>query len=254
MINLLLLLVLAHLISDYVLKNRTILERKSEMEIGWFLLHGGIVFIISFLLIFNYGILLALKLAGILSLSHLVIDFLKELINKQFKLDKGKVITFFSDQILHLFVIIVIWSSFNEYAGMPVFNIDIQEPYSHLLRWFAISSEDFLFVLIFYISVIFVGALILDLVMTLVNVDHFREENTKSSRCIGIVERGLILTLVTFGPISSLALILTAKSLARFNKMNDRDFAEYYLLGTLTSMSIALVGGLILKYLLNFTH
>jgi hypothetical protein len=99
----------------------------------------------------------------------------------------------------------------------------------------------------------FTGAVVLDLLMAQVNINYLKKENIGSSRYIGIIERGLILTLVTFGSISSLALILTAKSLARFNKMNDKNFADYYLLGTLTSMSIALIGGLILKYLLNFT-
>ena len=253
MINLLLLLVLAHLIADYILQTNTIVERKAEMKIKWFFLHGGIVFLISFLLIFNYGILFALKVSSILFLSHIIIDFIKEGINNVFHLSNGKVITFFMDQILHLLIIIIVWSSLNDYTGMAVFKIDIQEPYKHLFKWFTISIQDFLFLLIFYVIVIFVGAVILDLIMNLVDVDHFKEENTKASRYIGIVERGLILTLVTFGSISSLGLILTAKSLARFNKMNKEDFAEYYLLGTLTSMSIALVGGLILRYLLNFT-
>lgn len=254
MINLLLLLVLAHLIADYILQTKIMAEHKSEMRIKWFLLHGVIVFLVSFLMIFNYGILFALKVSGILFLSHIIIDFIKEGINNIFKLNNGKVVTFFVDQILHLLIIIFVWSSFDGYKGMTVFRINIQEPYKQLFKWFTISIQDFLFLLIFYIAVIFVGAVILDLIMNLVNVEHFKEENTKISRYIGIVERGLILTLVTFGSISSLALILTAKSLARFNKMDKPDFAEYYLLGTLTSMSIALVGGLVLRYLINFTQ
>ncbi|HOD90893.1 MAG TPA: DUF3307 domain-containing protein, partial [Thermotogota bacterium] len=42
--------------------------------------------------------------------------------------------------------------------------------------------------------------------------------------------------------------ILTAKSLARFKQLNDRDFAEYYLIGTLFSVLIALCGGFIFRF------
>ncbi len=254
MVNLFLLLVLSHLIADYVLQTKTIVDQKSEMKIAYFLLHGLIVFLITYLLIFNYGIFFALKISLVLSASHIVLDLLKEKFNNIFNLDKLRLITFLTDQALHILIIVVSWSSFRDYASLPVLNMDIKEPYNYLLRWFTISSEDFLFVLIFYIFVIFAGSVFLDLFMRLPNVDHFEGENTKSSKYIGIVERGLILTLVTFGSISSVALIFAAKSLARFNKMSDKDFAEYYLLGTLTSVSIALAAGLILRYLLNFTY
>ena len=44
--------------------------------------------------------------------------------------------------------------------------------------------------------------------------------------------------------------VLTAKSIARFKQMENKDFAEKYLIGTLTSFLIALISVLILKELL----
>ena len=44
--------------------------------------------------------------------------------------------------------------------------------------------------------------------------------------------------------------VLTAKSIARFKQMENKDFAEKYLIGTLTSFLIALISVLILKGLL----
>jgi len=41
-------------------------------------------------------------------------------------------------------------------------------------------------------------------------------------------------------------LILTAKSIARYPEMKSVRFAEYFLIGTLLSMSLGIVGGLIL--------
>jgi len=40
---------------------------------------------------------------------------------------------------------------------------------------------------------------------------------------------------------------LTAKSIARFKQMEDKNFAEKYLIGTLTSFLIVLITVLILK-------
>ena len=44
--------------------------------------------------------------------------------------------------------------------------------------------------------------------------------------------------------------VLTAKSIARFKQMENKDFAEKYLIGTLTSFLIVLISVLILKGLL----
>ena len=44
--------------------------------------------------------------------------------------------------------------------------------------------------------------------------------------------------------------VLTAKSIARFKQMEDKNFAEKYLIGTLTSFLIVLITVLILKGLL----
>lgn len=74
-------------------------------------------------------------------------------------------------------------------------------------------------------------------------------ENTlKAGRTIGILERWIMVTFILLGQYSALGLTLTAKSIARFSKIeHDPGFAEYYLLGTLYSMFIALITGLILR-------
>ena len=61
---------------------------------------------------------------------------------------------------------------------------------------------------------------------------------------IGVLERALALTLVLTDQFGALGLILAAKALARFRAMDDRDFAEYVLIGTLASLLLALLVGL----------
>jgi hypothetical protein len=62
---------------------------------------------------------------------------------------------------------------------------------------------------------------------------------------IGVLERILIVTLVLTGAEAAVGLVIAAKTLARFKQLDDRSFAEYYLLGTLASVGVALVSALL---------
>lgn len=72
-----------------------------------------------------------------------------------------------------------------------------------------------------------------------------------SGRAIGILERVLLLPLVILGEWGGIGLILAAKSLARFKELDSRPFAEYYLIGTLTSVVVATATGLLVRLLLG---
>jgi hypothetical protein len=62
---------------------------------------------------------------------------------------------------------------------------------------------------------------------------------------IGILERLLIVTLVLAGAEAGIGLVIAAKTLARFKQLDDRDFAEYYLLGTLASVAVATISAFV---------
>jgi hypothetical protein len=64
---------------------------------------------------------------------------------------------------------------------------------------------------------------------------------------IGILERLLIVTFVLAGAEVAIGLVVAAKTIARFRLLDDRDFAEYYLLGTLGSVTVAILTGLVAK-------
>jgi hypothetical protein len=64
---------------------------------------------------------------------------------------------------------------------------------------------------------------------------------------IGILERVLIVVFVLTGSEAAIGFVVAAKTLARFRLLDDRDFAEYYLLGTLASVAVAIVTGLIAR-------
>lgn len=66
--------------------------------------------------------------------------------------------------------------------------------------------------------------------------------DTNAGAFIGSLERLVILIFLSLGQYSAIGLILTAKSIARYNRITtDRAFAEYYLLGTLLSMIYVLL-------------
>lgn len=50
-----------------------------------------------------------------------------------------------------------------------------------------------------------------------------------------------MLLLLSINQYSEIGLVLTAKSIARYEKIKEKDFAEYYLFSTLLSALIAVV-------------
>ena len=55
---------------------------------------------------------------------------------------------------------------------------------------------------------------------------------------IGILERILMFMLILFGKPEAITLIVAAKAVYRYKSLEDKDFAEYVLIGTLLSITI----------------
>jgi hypothetical protein len=72
-------------------------------------------------------------------------------------------------------------------------------------------------------------------------------------RAIGVLERAITLSLVLLGQYGAIGLIVAAKSLARFKALEDCEFAEYFLIGTLGSLLLALLGGVAVRLVLKMT-
>ena len=67
---------------------------------------------------------------------------------------------------------------------------------------------------------------------------------------IGVLERAIVLTLVLLGQFGALGLVIAAKALTRFRALDDRDFAEYVLIGTLASLLFALLIGIAVRFVM----
>jgi hypothetical protein len=70
-------------------------------------------------------------------------------------------------------------------------------------------------------------------------------------RIIGAVERLIMAAMVAGGAFSALTFLIGAKGLVRSKKFEDRDFAEYFLIGTLSSAALAIACGLLLRALFD---
>lgn len=66
-------------------------------------------------------------------------------------------------------------------------------------------------------------------------------------KLIGYIERLLVIILTVIGAYPSIAFIIAAKSIARFKQLDDRNWAEYFLLGTLSSIFLGLALGLLVQ-------
>ena len=113
-----------------------------------------------------------------------------------------------------------------------------------------LSLEKGLWIIALYLAAVFGGAVFTNRILAWLTDNHQGEKYRRLSSAIGIMERLILITLVVADAISAIGFVLAAKSLARYQELNNREFAEYYLVGTLTSFTLALFAGLWLRTLL----
>jgi hypothetical protein len=70
-------------------------------------------------------------------------------------------------------------------------------------------------------------------------------------RLIGNLERLVLTIVVAAGSYAALAFLVAAKGLIRSEDLRDRGFAEYFLIGSLASVLVALCAGLLMRFALS---
>jgi len=107
--------------------------------------------------------------------------------------------------------------------------------------------ENFLQIVIYavgFLAAIFGGIFFVQYILGRFKSD--KGENAKGAgKIIGVFERAIIVPLIFVGAYEAVGLVLAAKSIARFEQLKDRKFAEYYLVGTLASLSFGIIVGLL---------
>ncbi len=71
-------------------------------------------------------------------------------------------------------------------------------------------------------------------------------------KIIGQLERTLIFLLIFIGQPAGIGFLVAAKSILRFQESKDQKIAEYVLIGTLLSFSLAIAIAAVTKWAVNF--
>ncbi|NHJ02314.1 MAG: hypothetical protein EAX86_09285 [Candidatus Heimdallarchaeota archaeon] len=109
-----------------------------------------------------------------------------------------------------------------------------------------------------YLIVVGGGILVVGLILKVLRTNKKSESVTPTEGIhgagiiVGILERTIILTLGLLNQYSAISFVLAAKSMARFKQLEKQDFAEYYLIGTLSSFSIAIICAILAQAVYQF--
>lgn len=228
------LLFAGHLLADFVFQSRRMVEGKRE-HAPWLFVHGAEVLLVQGVALLPFlpsgrSVAALAAIAG----THVAIDALKVHAERRF----GRLLAWFvADQVLHCAVLVL--AAHWILAGEVVFS-RITPPRIDRLAW-AVG--------IYAFNVNGGSAIVSTVLESLRPGAKAGAAGNRAGRLIGILERMAMLTLVTLGEWSALGFILAAKSVARFKELEDREFAEAYLVGTLTSFLVAGASGLLLRAL-----
>lgn len=120
----------------------------------------------------------------------------------------------------------------------------------------ALYLEILVYCLTYFINVIAGSAFV---TLVLGRLDFTEEQKKKlegqglkgAGMIIGMLERTLVLTLMFLGQPTAIAMVFVAKSIIRFEESKERAFAEYYLVGTMSSIIFAMFMGMASNFILD---
>jgi hypothetical protein len=230
-------LILAHILGDFLLQpNSWVTAKEKEKGFAWQLyVHALIHGLLSLILLFD---LTDWKLAAIIALSHLIIDYIK----LKFQTESAKITWFIMDQLMHLTVLLF-------------FGMYWQNKGNELLE--IVLSNSFLTIVT---AVLFLTQPVSIIMSVLIKPwsDEIPTEKIQSlknaGKYIGILERLLVFLFICTHHFESVGFLIASKSVFRFGDLKEskeRKLTEYILIGTLLSFGIAMLVGLLTQYLLK---
>ena len=240
-------LYLAHLLTDFVLQSDRMVAQKKAGAVPAYARHGGIHALACTLIMWlalpdvaSRSIFYAI-MAG-LTLAHLAIDGAKSQLVRSGGIDDDAK-ALLCDQLLHL---LTVGAASWLLAATPLLDLISR------VRAYQSQMEKLLLLLVVYVGIIFGGGYVVRFLTkalgqgALCASDVTRDELQNAGMYIGWLERFLVLTALLLQSPATVGLIFTAKSIARYSELKSVRFAEYFLIGTLLSVSIGIIGGLIL--------
>jgi len=230
-------LVLAHVLTDFVFQNtKMVVHKQTYKAKSWVLyVHCLLAGVLTYVVLQEWSRFLV-PIAIVIT--HFSIDLWK-LYQK-----KDNLKYFIIDQTLHFIVLITAW----------LYLIQGFSSVFPAIETFFSSSKQ-LAILIGYLLVIFpVGFIIgkaTERWQQEIAVTGEQNSLKKAGRYIGIFERILVLTFILINNFSAIGFLIGAKSILRFSDTKGaRKQTEYVLIGTLMSFTICIVIGLLVRYII----
>lgn len=232
--TLLIKLILAHLIGDFILQPKKWVKEKEKKKLKSLKLyfHIAIHFLLLFLIVWDLSFWSLLVTIG---LSHFVIDAIKLV----FQNKKTRRRWFFIDQLLHIVSIFIAYYIFTNAT-------------------FSIASIDKENVLLLATCLLFLTqpvSIIMKAIFGKWNIEKLTKGNESlndAGKYIGILERLLVFIFIITNHWEAVGFLITAKSVFRFGDLKEskhRKLTEYILIGTLISFGIAIVTGILFTIL-----
>jgi len=259
-------LVIAHLVGDFIFQTDGTCKKKEEAYLtSWYsYIHCAVIICLSWIATFSlYGWWLAL----LLGISHFLVDWAKSAIDKSYltkEKEKYRLFSYLLDQVAHLTLIVgvaKVWLCFNIeiIVGVNVSMAYFLWPIAFLLCFKPANILTTLLMNFHSVSNFTsaaeegtatqddsatpAGAATSD--GTVAQEDH---GNFHSGALIGTMERFIILLLVMIGQYEAIGFLITAKSILRFHSVEESEKSEYVVAGTFISYFIALLLGLSIKW------
>jgi hypothetical protein len=234
MTALLIKLLIAHVLGDFVLQPDRWVERKKKKKHRsiHFYLHG-LVHLVSLLILLEFKLSYWLSIV-IIVMSHLVIDLIKLNLDKRI----NPRLLFAADQLLHLLIIALV--------------VYIYYPFT--LDFGLLYSKKILLIILSLLVLTYVSSVLIKIIMS---SWVFKEKNPEESlkyagKYIGMLERLFVFVFIVINQWSAIGWLIAAKSVFRFSDLSrakDRKLTEYILIGTLLSFGLAIAIGLLNKFL-----
>jgi len=241
----LVLLVSGHLLADFLLQNQGLADAKGRRA-GLMLLHGLLTLATQLVVIFPLWNVRTLLVIVALGLVHVLQDSIKARLERA---SRRRLLVFTADQTLHGVALLLAWLALR--PGLPPARALFLLPAPWLATYTAC--------LLVAAGLAFNGAggtTIVRRVLerypaTLTGIAEGDRDKYAMGRTIGVLERLLVFVLVLLDQWAALGLVLAAKSIARFKELERQAFADYYLIGTLTSLLVAVASGIAVHWILG---
>lgn len=231
-------LLLAHLITDFLLQNKWFLSKKRE-SLLWISLHSIIIFPLVAIVLFNVDLTLLLITAIFaVAIFHFVLDAIKT------RVARDSLFVLLLDQLLHLLVISA--------TALFVEQVSLSIAISTGVGW--LNQLQLLIILSALVLLTVAGSVLVSAIMRSFTWQFSVDEAgglKNAGFYIGLFERIIVFVFALNNNIEAIGFIFAAKSIIRFPEVREeKHFAEYYLVGTLSSFTLALLLGIATKSLI----